>query len=205
MALDTYSDLQTQIPIWAFRTGDTEFIAAVPDFIRLLETRVNRDLRTRDMKTSATVALTSGAGTLPADYLEMIEVKESTNGYRSIRPMPESYGTTEFPTAVSGCPDHYVISGDTITTVPAATGSLAITYYAKVPALSDASPTNWLLTKAPDVYLYGSLIEGATYTKDNEETARNSALYEEALAKLKRADRGSRYARATVRLTGNTP
>ena len=35
-------------------------------------------------------------------------------------------------------------------------------------ALTDLAPTNWLLTKHPDVYLYGALLESAPYTKEDE-------------------------------------
>ncbi len=41
-------------------------------------------------------------------------------------------------------------------------------YYAKIPALADDNTTNWLLTKSPDLYLYGTLLECAPYLKDDE-------------------------------------
>ena len=53
--------------------------------------------------------------------------------------------------------------------VPAPTTNtdLALTYYASIPALAD-DDTNWLLDKAPDLYLYASLLEAAPYLKNDQ-------------------------------------
>jgi hypothetical protein len=40
-------------------------------------------------------------------------------------------------------------------------------YYGKIPSLSDAAPSNWLLVKAPDVYLYGALTHAAPFLMDD--------------------------------------
>jgi len=40
---------------------------------------------------------------------------------------------------------------------------MEIDYYAKVVALSDAAPTNTMLTNNPDIYLYGALLEAEPF------------------------------------------
>jgi hypothetical protein len=42
-----------------------------------------------------------------------------------------------------------------------------IVYRANLPALASTS-TNWLLTLAPDLYLYGALLEASPYIQNDE-------------------------------------
>ena len=46
--------------------------------------------------------------------------------------------------------------------------TVEMVYYAKIPALSDAVTTNWLIAKAPDVYLYGALTHAAPFLMDDQ-------------------------------------
>ena len=64
MALATYADLQTAIPSWLVRTGDTELANMTGDFIALAESRIyfgaegaypSTPLRIRAMETQASI------------------------------------------------------------------------------------------------------------------------------------------------------
>ena len=57
-------------------------------------------------------------------------------------------------------------------------------YYQKIAALSDSNTTNWLLTYAPDVYLYGSLLHSAPYLKEDERVTVWGQLYAAAVVQL---------------------
>ena len=66
MALATYADLQTAIPSWLVRTGDTELANMTGDFIALAESRIyfgaegaypSTPLRIRAMETQASIVL----------------------------------------------------------------------------------------------------------------------------------------------------
>jgi hypothetical protein len=63
--------------------------------------------------------------------------------------------------------------------VPPAVDDITIdmVYYGKIPALSTANTTNWLLTKAPDVYLYGALTHAAPFLMDDQRMAVFSQIY----------------------------
>lgn len=39
-------------------------------------------------------------------------------------------------------------------------------YYRQIPPLSAAAPTNWLIAKAPELYLYGVMAEAYRFQKD---------------------------------------
>ena len=61
---------------------------------------------------------------------------------------------------------------------------VAVTYYARVPRLSTAQTTNWLLGAEPELYLYAALLKSAPYTVDDERLPIWASLYTDALNRL---------------------
>jgi hypothetical protein len=51
-------------------------------------------------------------------------------------------------------------------------------------ALSDAEPTNWLLTNHPDIYLYAVLVWGGLFDPQGTDAAKYKTLLEEAIDEL---------------------
>ena len=51
---------------------------------------------------------------------------------------------------------------------PVTSTDVILTYYQKIPSLSDRQPSNWLYAKAPDLYLYSALLEAAPYLRDDD-------------------------------------
>ena len=70
MSFTTYAELQTTIAGYLARSDLT---TQIPDFIRLAETRLRRDLRIRQMLNTTTLTCTSGTATvtIPSDFLEV--------------------------------------------------------------------------------------------------------------------------------------
>jgi hypothetical protein len=70
---------------------------------------------------------------------------------------------------VSGQPSYFSIVGDQLELVgtPNEDFDVEIVYRANVPAITASNATNWLLTLAPDLYLYGALLEAAPYAKND--------------------------------------
>jgi len=77
---------------------------------------------------------------------------------------------------------------------------LELLYYAKVPALSDSNTTNWLLTEAPDIYLYGSLLPSAPYLDEDERATTWAQFYAAAIQQLNQASDQARYSGSGLRL-----
>jgi len=69
-----------------------------------------------------------------------------------------------------------------------------------VPNLSDESPSNWLLERAPDVYVYGSLLAAAGYLHDDSRVGLWQAAYGEAVSALNLASDKSEYSGVALRL-----
>jgi hypothetical protein len=70
---------------------------------------------------------------------------------------------------ISAQPRYFTVFGDEIELVPTPDQAYTIemVYRQNIPPLASNSP-NWLLVLAPDLYLYGALLESAPYIKEDD-------------------------------------
>ena len=169
MAINTYSTLQTAVANWLDRNDLTD---RIPEFISLAEATFNRVLRLRAMETTVADATPSGSkeDALPSGYLQMREIHLSTTPVVSL-----AYITPEIMYRIragstSGKPNSYTIVGDNILFGPTQEGAYdySMTYYKAFDALADNAPTNWLVLNAPDLYLYGTLLQAEPFLMNDE-------------------------------------
>jgi|TARA_R110002020_G_scaffold86244_3_gene212537 hypothetical protein len=169
MAINTYSTLQTAVANWLDRNDLTD---RIPEFISLAEATFNRVLRLRAMETTVADATPSGSkeDALPSGYLQMREIHLSTTPVVSL-----AYITPEIMYRIragstSGKPNSYTIVGDNILFGPTPDGAYdySMTYYKAFDALADNAPTNWLVLNAPDLYLYGTLLQAEPFLMNDE-------------------------------------
>ena len=73
-------------------------------------------------------------------------------------------------------------------------------YYQKIPALTNAKPTNWLLQDAPDVYLYASLVESERFLRSPEGVLAWETMLTQAKNSLIGSDRRGRYMGGSQRI-----
>lgn len=183
-------------------SGRNDIAHLFPRFLALAELKLNRGLRVADMEVVGTITLTDGAGDLPDDFLEAREVKNA-NGIPiravSLQQLTNSY------MGRSGIPAGYAIIGNTINVRPVADGDLTVTYYGRIPALLPSSPTNWLLQKSADVYLYALVTEIAIWAKDIAGATAGQQLMSLALSGLSIQDERARWSNAQVVVGGVTP
>jgi hypothetical protein len=189
MALTTYNELKSSVADWLNRTDLT---AVVPDFISLAEAQIERTLRTRQMIVRATASIDSEYSAVPADFLETKSIKLNTNPvtplqFESVDALDSMKGTMYL---ANGKPLYFGIVGGQIRVlpVPDSTYTAELTYYAKLSKLSSTNATNWLLTQAPDVYLYGALMQAAPYLKDDARITVWATMYTRGLEELQVAD-----------------
>lgn len=201
MAISTYTDLKTSIASWLNRDDLT---SVIPDFISLAEAGINRDLRHYKMIERADATLDSRYVQLPADWMETVRFSiTSGNTYRLELVSRDDMLEYRQKTAnTSGRPRFYANIGDTIEVFPTpdADYTMQLQYYSKTPALSDSNASNWLLLDAPDVYLYGTLIQSAPYLQDDARTQTWAALYAAALQSLQKASDDTRFAGSGLRM-----
>ncbi|APW37653.1 hypothetical protein RD110_10995 [Rhodoferax koreense] len=190
MSLATYSDLLASVAAWANRA---DLDAIIPDFVTLAEARINRDLRLRMQLVSTTFSTVGGTRSqaLPSDWLEFQNLDVS--GGASSAPLnyvPLGYMEEKFPDNGSlGKPSIYTLQAGNflLAPTPDIVYTLKAVYYAKFPALS-VTPTNWLLTNHPSVYLNACMKEFSLYTMNDERAARWEAMYKSAIKDVQDAD-----------------
>ena len=201
MAISTYTDLKTSVASWLNRDDLT---SVIPDFISLAEAGINRDLRHYKMIERADATLDSRYVQMPTDWIETVRFSiTSGNTYRLELVSRDDMLEYRQKTAdASGRPRFYANIGDTIEVFPTpdADYTMQLQYYAKTPALSDSNASNWLLLDAPDVYLYGTLIQSAPYLQDDARTQTWAALYAAALQSLQKASDDTRFAGSGLRM-----
>lgn len=189
MALDTFAGLKATIADYLNRDDLT---AIIPSFITIAEAKFNRKLRIRQMIKRANGQIETAFFAYPSDWLQAKEFQLNTNPIVRLQFVTEAYGDElKANRYVSiGQPAYYTITGTQLEFIPApdSTYSAELTYYAKIPALSDANTSNWLLAYAPDLYLYGALLEAAPYLKDDERLAVWSQMYINSLGDIEVAD-----------------
>ena len=189
MALDTFAGLKATIADYLNRDDLT---AIIPSFITIAEAKFNRKLRTRQMIKRAEGQIETSFFAYPADWLQAKEFQLNTNPIVRLQFVTEAQGDELKAQRYLniGQPVYYTITGSQLEFIPTpdTTYSAELTYYAKIPALSDANTSNWLLAYAPDLYLYGALMEAAPYLKDDERLPVWSQMYINSLGDIEVAD-----------------
>lgn len=152
----------------------------LPRWLKLVEARLNRLLDDPDMETSAT--LTGDGASLPVDFGAMVSI-----GTADGNPL-KAMGNEEYAAVLpqSGISRFYTIREGRLYFVPGA-ATVTLVYRRSIPPLTSVNSTNWLLTRAPDVYFYGVLLQANAWSVDNEAAAGWKGLWDEAIAEL-RAD-----------------
>lgn len=191
MALASYSDLKSAVADWLARTDLT---SRIPDFITLAESRVNRELRVREMVSQVTGTVGTATLAIPSDFIEVLRFTLDTETDAPLEYRPVDDSEHRAASLSSGPPAWFSVIGGQFRLYPQPDGDYAymLDYYAQLPALSDSNTTNWLLEKAPDVYLFGALAEAAPFLLDDQrlmlwdgrfQTAKRSLQGAEARAK----------------------
>ena len=201
MALDTYANLKTAIADWLDRSDLTD---RIPDFIALAEARLNRELRIRPMEVRSTLTLTAGQRyfALPGGYLQMRNIQLNTNPVTPLEYITPEMLDRLYGSNTTGKPKAYSLIGDEIqlAPIPDTDYTLEVAYYEKFTPLSTDVTTNWLTENAPDVLLYGALVEAEPFIKNDERMPLWLNAYKEAIDKIQKADDRDRHSGSQMRV-----
>jgi len=197
--MTAYSELQADVVKFAFRSGDEEYEGAVKGFIRLGENQLNRELPLlfQEVDASLTGEIGSRFLSLPADFVESISLHLTTDGtYQELRPdvageMPLEHG--------NGWPNAWAINGATVQIDTPCDQAHSFTFrYRSKFALSDETPTNWLIENHYDLYLAASMGWGAAFMMDDPQLMKWKTLAQEAMDSVGWLASRSRLTTATV-------
>lgn len=166
MALGNYTQLKAAVASWLHMS---ELSATIPDFITLAETTINRELFSTRQEVEETLTATIGDRYLTTTnpIIEPVSLWLTTYQPRSFM----NFRMIErlFVRPETGLPiDWSIDAGRIVMDIePDLTYTFVFRHRLNY-QLSDANPTNWLLTNHPDVYLFGSLVNASVFIRDNE-------------------------------------
>ncbi|MEN3234731.1 hypothetical protein PUR29_14110 [Methylobacterium ajmalii] len=156
-----------------------------PTFIELAEKRLNSALKTLGMQGATDLSIANGAqsAALPNDYVEWVRVQFTAGGRTlGLRYMEPNAPEVTHRFRPNGPPQFYTVTGGVLSPVPARDGTYRLTYYQRLPPLTDGAPTNWLIVTAPQIYLYAVLAEAYAFQKDEEKAGVWTKTTEDRLA-----------------------
>jgi hypothetical protein len=194
MSFTSYSELQTTIAGYLARTDLT---TQIPDFIRLAELRLRRDLRIRQMLKSVTTSTVANDETveLPSDFLEVRDFVVVGNPVRPLNYYSPSAFNRNTRTWEIGKPvDYTVLANDfQLAPIPDTVYTLKMFYFAAPVFLSDSNTSNAFLANTPDALLYGALLEAAPYLMDDARINTWGTMFDRAMASITRSDEQGQY------------
>jgi|TARA_R110001606_G_scaffold36741_3_gene104962 hypothetical protein len=201
MAINSFTTLKSAIANWLDRDDLSD---QLPDFIALNEALFNRVLRIRPMETIVTEATVGGTKSydLPTGYVQMREIHLDTSPVTSLQYITPEMLYRVWAGSSSGKPDSYSIIGDKIFfgPTPDSAYNYTMTYYKTFEGLSDSNTTNWVILNAPDVYLYGALLQAEPFLQNDQRIPVWERGLRQALSDLQSQDDKDRYSGSELRV-----
>ena len=208
MALDNFSNLKASILEWSKR-DDME--PTVEDFISIAESEMYSNsvapilVRSMENRAQATTTTTTRFLALPTDFLLMRKLSINTsNGNEDVTFMaPELMAVN----GTSGQPKFFTVTSQLeFDVTPDSAYTVEMSYLSKLTPLSDASPTNSILTNTPTVYLYGGLWALFQNIHEPDMAEYYYAKFISAIQGANKRDQQGRYGPAPkMRIEGATP
>jgi hypothetical protein len=184
----SYSTLLTEVASWLAR-GD--LADAIPGFVQNFEERFYRNPKNYGqwMQSALSVSFSSTA-TIPSDFLVLRVAYLDGESNKPLQQSSLEQVLQSYPRSGSGKPKWIARDGSNFIfgPVPDGTYTLNGTYYAKPTLLrsyaSDAV-AHYLTVNAPDLLLYGALMEAQPYVMNDKCYGLWQAKYDEALAEYR--------------------
>lgn len=193
MAITTYSELQT---VAASRLSRVDLDATlVQECISLFEADAQDILETLEMSTTqASVGITGEYVAVPNGFVEVIEF-HLNSPRKPIRHLTGDTQVAWYGDLTNTDAIFYEVVGSNFRFAPVPTGSpsATLTYRYRFAALSGSNTTNWLLTKYPDAYLYGTMGHLCEKTQDYALADRYHMKAQGILKRINRRARKSRW------------
>ncbi|MEM6817208.1 MAG: hypothetical protein AAF578_00320 [Pseudomonadota bacterium] len=197
MIIQNYSDLQQAV---AAELARNDLLPYIDGFIQRCESKLYRTLNLRHEETALNVPIIGGVAAVPGDF------KALRHAYYDMTPVQwldwvqpadiyKDYpdrGVARTPCVISREAGNFIF-GPT-----AEDGTLRGIYYAKTPSVRTTG-TNWYVINAPEVLLYGSLLEATPFIRNDERLPVWQSFYVDAVATLETEERFSKHSQGPIR------
>jgi hypothetical protein len=193
-----YAQLVSAIEAYS-ENYETSFVANIPVFVQNAEERIYNTVQLPALRKNATSNLTIGNKylTVPEDYLAVfsLAVVDLNGNYQYLLDKDVNFIRASYPNpnTMTGVPQYYALfDRDSFIFGPSPDAAYQVElHYFYYPESIVTAGTSWLGDNFESVLLYGALLEGATYMKEDVEVLSNyMARYNEALALLKQLGDG---------------
>lgn len=196
--ITSYSTLVAAIALYLKRDDLTD---QIPMFVSFCEEEMNRRLAlkpVRPMLTRTSLTVDGIYEDVPTDLMKPVAIEiEDVGQLTYVDPLnlpalkadgvmtQEEYwlgliaqdpGTARFYTIID---DEFRFYPE-----PETSQSATLTYWARLPALSESAPSNWLLRDHASVYLFGSLAHAHGFVVDSEQMDRWSGYFDTLLQRV---------------------
>lgn len=194
--LSTYTELRAAV---ATHLARADLTTPIVDFITLAEAKLNRILRVRQMEQRSTATATEYMA-LPTGFLELRNIQLNQTPKVALDMVSPDEIDRNY-SGSSGIPVVYCLLANQLQLGPAPDGTytVEVDYYEVIPPLASNS-SNWLLSLAPDIYLYGALLEAAAFLIDDPRVPLWQAAFTQVVGQMQSMDRNARWSGSRLRV-----
>jgi hypothetical protein len=195
----TYADLQACLLAWV---DDSSANINPAECIGLAERRLSRLLNVPEMEATTTLDASQPTIDLPQDFREIRECTLDLSPRAPLEPVGLANLRLLFPSNRVGQPQAYAICGSSLLIGPSPDSgyTIRLVYKQAIPALSDSNPTNWLLTKHPDLYVAASLAMAEFRGWNDARLPLLKAWYDELIDEVNATGLRARQASGPIRM-----
>ena len=180
----TYDSLVADISAYAQRT-DAEFVSYIPQFIMLAEQKIARGVRNLGYVkyASGNFQIANPVFDKPARWRQTISFNFTDGLGNRIYLFPRSYDycRSYWPEQANISQPVYYADYDYehyfVVPTPDAGYAFELAYHERPQPLDSSNQTNWTTQYAPQLLLYGCLVEAMTFLKNSEKIQLWSGLY----------------------------
>ncbi len=209
----TFTTLQQDVRRYLERgttyASDPVVFEQIPRLINLAERRIARELKIQGFINVVSGTLQAGVAVYdkPDRWRDTVSINIGTGTNNNTRKVlfsrayeyMLSYWPDRTATAQPIFYSDYDYSHWLISPTPDAAYPFEVLYYELPPLLDDAVQTNWLSEYAPQLLLYGTLLEATPFLKNDERIPVWQNMYDRAAAMLNGEDLAKILDRAAVR------
>jgi hypothetical protein len=192
-AVMTYNSLITDVTQYLER-NDTAVVNQIPQFIMLAEYEIAQEIKTLGQLNVAESTMSIGNPVIPKPARWRKTVSMNLSNANTVQPIylrKYEYLKNYAPTgSATGTPLYYCdynYDNWLVAPTPDQAYAFEILYYERLAPLSSANQTNWLTQNAPNVMLYGTLLQAMPFLK-NDQRQIFQQKYSEGIQALKLED-----------------
>lgn len=200
MGLSNYTELKLEIQNMVNRSDSPDQVEVA---IKLAESFLSRELRTRELSVRSNITLTANnnLASLPSNFREAKSLYITGNPIVKLDLVSQEIIDERQMSDYNAKPKYFAYEGSDIRLAPTPDSdyTLSILYYKSIDNLSNVNPTNSILIKYPDLYLYSSLFEFSVFLKDIKAAAEYRVVRDRILAEVKRESRNADMSGSTIK------